>query len=943
MSEQTVEKQNELPPYAQPGELAVLFDGNSLVHRAFHAMNSTLMTTQGEIVNAVFGFSTMLMKALNELKPDYVAVAFDKSAPTFRHVEYTDYKAQRPKMDDTLRPQFGRVRQLLEAFGIPIYGVEGWEADDVLGTLARQAAEQGVNVMIVTGDNDALQLVGPRIHVMTNRKGMSDTVVYDEAAVVEKYGIPPSSLTDFKGLKKDASDNIPGVAGIGEKTASKLIAEWGTIENLYANLDKLPNRTRELLEKGAEDARLSKRLATIQTGVPDVQFARDRMQFSDNYDRQRVVDLFRELEFRSLLGRLPKPGNETPAAPVQPGRPLQLGLFGDPVEASDGATEAVAETAANYRTIDTEEALEDLAKQLEQSFGFAFDTETTGNDSLNTQLVGLSFALEEGKAVYIPVGHVGPDVKQLPLERVLQRLKPVLENAAVAKYAHNGKFDMNVLSQYNVCVYGLSFDTMVAAYLLESTQRTRSLKDLALALLGVEMTEIAELIGRGKTQITMAQVPVAQASAYAGADADMTLRLVHILTPQLHEAQLWDLFTQVEMPLVPVLALMEQRGVLIDVPFLHQLSRDLHEKIQELEKEIYALAGHEFSIGSPAQLGKILFEELKLPVIKRTKTSYSTDAESLNAILEAHPVVRLILEWRQLTKLKSTYVDALPAMINPRDGRLHTDFNQTGTTSGRLSSSNPNLQNIPIRSEIGRQIRRAFIADQGKVLLTADYSQIELRILAHMAGDPALVDAYRKNEDVHIKTAMILFDVPAEKVTKDMRRIGKTVNFAVIYGQTDYGLAQDMGISRAEAGRYIEEYNRTYAGVREFLDNVKRDANERGYVTTILGRRRYMPELKAQNRHVRAEAERAAMNMPIQGSNADIIKIAMVNLQKQIEQRGLQSRLILQVHDELVLEVPENEVETMRVLVPEMMINAYPLAVPVEVEVHVGPNWYDLD
>ena len=899
--------------------LLVLFDGNAIVHRAYHALPPLAVTKTGEATGAVYGFASMVLKVLADLKPTHYAIAFDYPAPTFRHREFAAYKAQRPPAPEELRSQFDRVRQLVQAFNIPSFEVEGYEADDILGTLAHQASAQGIDTIIVTGDLDTLQLVSPRVRVLTPRPGrsFSDTVLYDEERVREKYGISPPQLADLKGLKGDPSDNIPGVPGIGEKTAIKLIQTFGSVEEIYAHLDEItPPKVKQALEQGERAAREGKRLATIVTDVP-ISLELDACAIS-TFDRDRVVALFRELEFQSLLGRLHELGTaEVKASPAPKEEALEI----------------------DYRIVNEAQALDELIAELRAVPSFTIDLETTGRQAMYAGLVGLSFSSRPGKAYYVPVGHrLGA---QLPLNQVVDRLKPLIEDPNIAKVAHNGKYDMMVLSQYGIELQNLSFDTMIAAYLLG--EKALGLKPLAFSKLGVEMTPLTDLIGTGAKQVSMDYVDISMASKYACADADITGRLARSLEAELREQGLWALFADLEMPLLPVLLRMERNGVALDVEALGAMSQSLGERMTALEAEIYNLVGHKFNINSTQQLGAVLFEELRLPGGRRTKSGYSTDASALEGLRGMHPVIEPLLEYRQLSKLKSTYLDALPALINPKTGRVHTSFNQTGTATGRLSSSDPNLQNIPIRGELGKQVRKAFIASDGRLLLSADYSQIDLRVMAHLSQDPQLLAAFHRDEDIHTATAAEVFGVPASEVTPDMRRVAKTVNFGVIYGISDYGLEQATELSREEASRFINAYFEKHKGVREYVESTKRQARERGYVETILGRRRYIPDINSSNAQVRAAAERMAINMPVQGTSADIIKLAMIKLQREMDRKGLRAMMILQVHDELLFEVPEEELEEMKSLAIDIMPHALVLSVPLKVETKVGRNWGEME
>jgi len=901
--------------------LLVLFDGNALVHRAFHALPSLTVSKTGEVVSAVYGFALMLLKVINELKPTQCAVAFDTKAPTFRHQMFDQYKAQRPKTPDELVNQLGRVRQLVEDFGIPIFELDGYEADDVLGTLSHQASQQGIDTVIVTGDADAMQLVSPRVKVLypRPRSTFSDTMLYDEAEVSQKYGVNPEHIADLKGLVGDPSDNIPGVTGIGEKTAVRLIQQFGTIDQIYAHIDEVtPPKLQALLRQNEAIARQSKELATIVIQTP-VTLNLDDCQLS-HYDRHRVTKLFRELEFSSLLPKLPEVEETAPKTTAQ--------VKAEPPQPA-------------YHIINTTSALDELLNRLSATKSFAFDLETTSLNAMSAQLVGISLSPAPGEAYYIPIGHVGwGQVEQLPLEQVINRLKPLLEDATLAKLAHNGKYDMTVLAEYGVTVNNLAFDSMVAAYLLG--EKSLGLKALAFSKLSIEMTPITALIGSGAKQLSMSQVEVNQAADYAGADADITGRLTELLTAELRQQGLWQLFSQVEMPLVPVLVGMERNGVALNTELLRQMSHRLGEQLLKLEAEIYNCVGHQFNINSPQQLSAVLFQELRLPPARKTKSGYSTGASILEELRGVHPIIEFILDYRQLAKLKSTYIDALPSLINPKTGRVHTSFNQTRTATGRLSSSEPNLQNIPVRGELGKQVRQAFIAPPGSCLVAGDYSQIDLRALAHLSQDESLLSAFHRDEDIHAVTAGRLFGVDVSQITTDMRRVAKTVNFGVIYGMSGYGLEQATELSREEASRFIAAYFEKYPGVKQYLESTKQQARDKGYVQTLLGRRRSIPEINSSNRQLREAAERMAINMPVQGTSADIIKVAMINLYREMEERRLRSKMLLQVHDELIFEVPQEELEEMRQLIPEIMSTALELSVPLKVDIKTGNNWGEM-
>jgi DNA polymerase-1 len=898
--------------------LLVLFDGNALLHRAYHALPPLTVRQTGESVGAVYGFALMLLKVINELKPSHYAIAFDMKGPTFRHELFDQYKAQRPETPQELIGQLGRGKQLVSAFNIPIFELQGYEADDILGALSQQASQKDVDTIIVTGDADTMQLVSPRVKVLypKPRGGFSNTTLYDEAAVAEKYGVRPEQIADLKGLVGDPSDNIPGVSGVGAKTAAKLLEQFGSIEQIYENIDQVtPPKLQNLLRENEAIARQSKELATIVTQTP-VTLKLDDCRVSQ-YDRNKVTGLLRELEFASLLSKLPQMETETAGVEAKP-------------------------PAGEYKIVSEAADLDNLIKRLSKARSFAFDTETTGLDPMAAKLVGLSFAPAEGEAYYIPVGHEGLDpISQLPLEEVIARLKSLMEDEKLAKLAHNGKYDMTVLAEHGLNVQNLTFDSMIAAYLLG--EKSLGLKNLAFSRLAVEMTPITELIGKGAKTIPMSRVEIARAADYASADADMTLRLAKVFEPELKEQGLWKLFTEVELPLTPVLMGMERTGVALDVDLLKQMSRRLGGQLSKLEKDIYDNVGHQFNINSPQQLSSVLFEELQLPTARKTKGGYSTGAAILEELRGVHPVVGLILDYRQLSKIKSTYIDALPGLVNPRTGRVHTSFNQTRTATGRLSSSDPNLQNIPVRGEMGREVRQAFIAPKGSLLLSADYSQIDLRALAHLSQDESLLGAFRHDEDIHSATAAQVFGVDPAKVTPEMRRVAKTVNFGVIYGMSDYGLEQASGLTREEAAAFISAYFEKYPGVKQYLESTKEKARKDGYVQTILGRRRAIPEINHANRQLREAAERMAINMPVQGTSADIIKVAMIDLDREIAKRKLESKMLLQVHDELIFEVPEAELAQMRRLVPELMTSAITLSVPLKATVKTGPNWGELE
>lgn len=932
-----------------------MLDSHALIHRAYHAIQTDLLSPTGEPTKAVYGFTSTLLKVLKDIQPDYVAAAFDVGK-SFRRDQYAGYKATRPKMAEDLAAQIDRVRELCEALSIPIYAQEGYEADDLLGALAKQASARGVETVIVTGDTDTFQLIDELTQVQLFLR-LGEPALYDSAKVEERYGLEPTQLIDFKALRGDPSDNIPGIAGIGDKTATRLLQQYGTVEGILDHLADLDAKTRARLGEAEKQLRLNKELVTIDIKAP-VQLEIEKARFGE-FDRERVLALFRNLGFQSLLSRLPESTHEG-EAPLPPS----------------------AETwPQNYNTVITEADLESLLGKLGKSKGFVVDVETTSLDELNAELVGIAIGLGGGESYYVPVGHqTGPapmvatavkkandgqsslfdkghetipvsrapapaPVQQLPRELVLERLAPLFANERVEKYAHNSKYDLIVLQQAGLLTKGLAFDTLIAAHLLEPGRQKLGLKELVFNKFGIQMTEIEGLIGKGKNQVSMAEVSIAQVSPYACSDADYTYRLLELYRAQLKEQGPEKLFYDLEMPLVPVIVELQMAGVLLDVEALARLAVQINGRLAALEAEIYTLVGEKFNLGSPQQLSDALFVKLAIPSarLERTRTGQiSTAAGVLEDLRELHPVVPLILEHRELSKLKGTYVDALPLLVNPKDGRLHTSYNQAGAVTGRISSSNPNLQNIPIRSELGRKVRRAFIAPEGRVLLSADYSQVELRILAHISQDENLLKAFAEGEDIHASTASKLFNVDLANVTPQQRRLGKTINFGVVYGISDWGVSGRTELSVEESRRLIEGYFVKYPGVKNYIDRTKEQAHTQGYVESLMGRRRYFQELTGGRRiplALRNQAEREAINMPIQATAADIIKRAMVDLHRELVARGLNSKMIMQVHDELVLECPEKEVDAIAPLVCEVMEGAFNLAAPLKVDVTVGHDW----
>ncbi|MGQ9553446.1 MAG: DNA polymerase I [Anaerolineae bacterium] len=915
----------------QQRPLLVLIDGHSLLYRAYHGIPNTLTTRAGEPTNAVYGFTTMLLNVLRERKPAYAVVAMD-AGRSFRHDDYEQYKANRAVTPDDFRPQVARAQQVLEALRIPVFAVPGWEADDVIGTISAQAEKMGLDVLIVSGDTDAFQLIDNHVQVLTSGRRFSDTVVYDHDAVLRRYGLEPGQLIDFKALVGDKSDNIAGVRGIGEKTALQLLLQYRTVEGIYEHLDQIEsNKVRQALEIGREDASRSKHLVTIRRDAP-VQLDLQQCRVGQA-DGQRLTEIFRELDFRSLVDRV--------AGLSEQG---QLSFLPQ-VEAQLPTSPPVVQ----HHVVSSREELAALAGQIKAARHVAVDVESDALNATAAGLVGIALSLQEGEGYYIPLAHRGQGEENAHLDDVAALLGPVLADKAVTKIAHNSKFDWELLFRHGLQPSDPDFDTMIAEWVLSPGSRGLSLKVLAWDRLGIEMTPITDLIGSGKKQKCMADVSIKAVAPYAAADAEATLRLWPLQEAELHEREQWHLFREIEMPLVPVLTDMEMTGVKIDVEYLGQLSQQLEVRLQQAVTQIQLLAGYPVNVNSTQQLSDFLFKQLGLPCdgLKRTATGhFSTSAEVLEALRGSHEVVDMILEQRQLAKLKSTYVDALPMLVNPKTGRVHTSYNQTATVTGRLSSSDPNLQNIPIRTELGRQVRRAFIAEQGNVLVGADYSQVELRILAHVSQDPALLQAFADGLDIHASTASLTYGVPLAEVTPEMRRVAKTVNFAVIYGVSPYGLARQSDLSQREAEVFIRAYFRNYPKVREYIDRTKEMAARLGYVETLLGRRRYFPELMGKQNITpvqRGEAERAAINHPIQGTAADIIKIAMIRLHRELRQRRLRTRMIMQVHDELVLEGPEEEADTVAPLVREVMEDAFTLDAPLKVDVSTGHNWLEME
>ena len=886
----------------------VLIDGNSLAYRAFYALPDSMKTATGITTNAIYGFTNMILKLLDE-KPDYVAISFDRPEPTFRHIEYKEYKATRQKTPPTLHEQIPYVKEVAQALDIPVYELAGYEADDVIGTLARAAEKEGLDVTIVSGDLDPLQLVDKHIKVLTTRKGITDTVLYGEKEVEERYGLRPDQLIDYKALKGDASDNIPGVPKVGEKTAEELLKEFGTLENIYQNLDKIKKPAlKENLKNNLHLAELSKKLGTIVTDAP-IDFDLEKMRRGET-DWSKALPLFKKLEFDSLVNK-----------------------YGGEVEEfkSSNVIERKREEIAKFafKTVQTEQELDELVSKLEKAEAFAFDLETTGLDTFTADIIGISFSTETRSAYYLPLGHRKGE--QVDKKTALEKLRPIFMSDRT-KIGHNLKYDIKILNNARITVCGPYFDTMVAAYLIDPISGKYSLKHLAKQFLGREMIKLMELIGKDAEFTDFSEVPIDLATDYAGSDADSTFGLYEIFKLALKGQKMDKLFHEIEMPLVGVLIGMEEEGIFIDIPALKQMSSEIENELKELERHIFAIAGELFNLNSPKQLAHILFDKLMLPVIKKTKTGASTDVEVLEELArQKFEIAEKLMDYRQLTKLKSTYINVLPELINPKTGRIHTSFNQTITATGRLSSSEPNLQNIPAKGEWGKRIRSAFIPEKKDwLILAADYSQIELRILAHLSEDHELIKAFQEEKDIHQATAD---ELGIE------RGAAKAVNFGIIYGISDFGLAKQLKIKKTEAAKYIERYFDKHKGVKSFIEKTIKEARENQYVTTLLGRKRPMPDINSPHGGLRAAAERIAINTPVQGTAADMIKVAMVRINSKLKSQNSKTKLILQVHDELVFECPKEEVEKVEKIVEEEMVGAIPLKVPVKVDVSVRKNW----
>lgn len=887
----------------------IIIDGHALIYRAWFAL-PPLATKSGEIVNAIYGFTSTLLKVIKDMKPDYLAVALDEKGPTFRHATYGAYKATREIQPDDFYNQLPHIKDILKSLNITTLSKKGFEADDIIGSLAKSFKKEDIDIIIITKDFDIYQLLDGNVHILDMEKGLSEFKEITKTALKEKYGLTPEQVIDYKALRGDPSDNIKGVPGIGDKTARDLVQKFDTIENLYKQLPttkKVTVRIKELLEANKKEAIQSKELVTIKT---DMKIKEKLTDFElQPIDTGKAYELFTKFEFRTLIPRLSVMGKvEEQSTPIN---------------------------TEGYSAIKTKKELNDLIKQIEKKKLFAFDTETSGLNPLLDSLVGISISIEPKKAYWISAAF---------FENHRKAIEKIFASKTLLKTAHNMKFDIAVLRTAGIEVHGVFFDTLIAAQLLANGTREQGLKDLVFIEFGEQMTKIEELIGTGKKQISMADVPDEAIVPYACADADYAFRLYQIFEERLAEKKLDEVFYDMEMPLITILEKMERAGITLDENEINSLNNKVSKQLDKLTSSIYAIAGKEFNINSPKQLKEILFDMLEIPsdFLRSTKTGISTAASELQKLRHQHPIVEMILQYRELFKLQSTYLEPLPKLVNPNTGRLHTTYSQIGAATGRFSSNNPNLQNIPIRTELGNQIRKAFVASKGNVLLAADYSQIELRIAAHLANDTNMIEAFKKNADIHIETAAVINGVKESEVTALMRSRAKEVNFGVLFGMNAFGLSMRTGISPTEAQEFLAKYFEHYSGLRDYLKEIVTEARDTGYAESMFGRRRYLPDLHAKNAMIRQAAERMALNMPIQGTEADIIKLAMIELDKNLVSKHDDINFSLQVHDELVLEVPKSSVEKIAPIVTKSMTSIVAMKVPITVKLSAGPSWFDL-
>ncbi|HRU64843.1 MAG TPA: DNA polymerase I [Spirochaetota bacterium] len=892
------------------GKLFVI-DGHALCYRAYFAfIKNPLVNSSGQNTSAIYGFSRMLLKLIREQSPDYLAVAFDPPVKSFRFNLYSDYKANRQKMPEDMRSQIDEIKNMVRTFSIPLLELPEYEADDILGTVAEKFSHEA-EVYLVTGDKDAYQLIKDNVKIYAATKGISEYEIFDREAVIKKTGLPPEKIIDYMALMGDASDNIPGVKGIGEKTALKLIVEYGSLEGIYKNIDSIKGKVKELLIAQKDMAFLSKELVTIKRDVP-LNFSLDEFKFT-GIDHKVAGDYFRYLEMSSIVSEFFQ---------------------------NENLDEKKGKDKRNYKIIKTREDLSELIEAIRNAGYVSVDTETDSLKPIEANLVGISFSVKENSGFFLPLASRGLFSESfIPPQESLPEIKKILEDQSIKKVGQNIKYDLLVFDNAGISLEGIYFDTMIASYLINPSERRHNLDDLAEEYLNYKTITYKELVGTGKNAIPITEVPLDRLALYAIEDADIAYRLYLILEELLEKNSLRELFDKIEMPLMPVLAEMEKVGVKIDIEHFDAMKKDTAAKLSEVEERIYELAGQKFNINSTRELSSILFDKLKLKSVKKTKTGFSTDIQVLETLKNEHEIVQHLISYRTLSKLQSTYIESLPSLISKKTGRIHTSYNQTVTATGRLSSSDPNLQNIPVRDDFGRQLRKGFIAEKGFLLMSADYSQIELRLAAHYSNDSNMLAAFRDGVDIHNLTASSVFGVPFNEITPDMRRQAKIINFATIYGVSPYGLSQQADISVQEAAFFIKKYFETYPGFKDYIDRTIEFARKNGYVETLMGRRRPVPEINSSNQFRREGAERVAINTPLQGTSADMIKIAMINIHNEIKRLNLKSRMIMQVHDELVFEVKEDEMEYMKSMVKDKMENAIKLNVPVIVDIGVGKNW----
>ena len=898
-------------------EKLLIIDGNSLASRAFYAL-PLLKTSEGQYTNAVYGFTNMLLRLLEEEKPNYMVVVFDKAAPTFRHEAYKEYKAQRMKSPAEYREQIPMIKELLKAFSIPVFEKEGFEADDLIGTYSKKAEDKKIKTLVVTGDADAFQLISPFTRVLFTRKGISDIDLVDEKVLKEKYGLSPEQVADYKSLKGDVSDNIPGIPGIGDKIALKLLKQFTSLDNILENTDKIKEaKLRKKIEDYREQALMSKGLATIVTDVEDDFKLQECRIGEEQIDYPKLREIFKSLEFKKLLDRLP--------------------------DDFHGEGDETQYDRREFILVDSGGKLEALVEDLKEVQELVLLLEATNNNPFNAEIVGITLGLSPDNIYFVPLNnHRGNSLPHK--EEILQVLKPCLEEKNIRKFCADSKFTMNSLKLEGISLKEIAFDLFIASYLLAPGKPAQSISELTGNFLEYCLPSREEVLGKGVKAKKITEISHEELRDLSCREGAALFELIKALTKGLEEKKLSHLYFDLEIPLIKVLSSMELEGVTVDKDKLLVMSGEIKEKIEKIEEKIYELAGQKFNINSPKQLSFILFEKLNLPVIKKTKTGYSTSAEVLEELAPYHEIVEQILHYRQLVKLHGTYLEGLLGLINSDTGKIHTTFKQNITATGRLSSTDPNLQNIPVRLEEARRIRKVFIpGETDAFLLAADYSQIELRILADISGDSQLINSFRMDEDIHRRTALEIFELPLEQVTSEMRNRAKAVNFGIVYGMSDYGLSQNLGIGRKEASLYIQSYFEKYPGVKEFMETIISGARSDGYVTTLLSRRRYLPDINHRNRNIRSFAERTAINTPIQGSAADLIKMAMIKIYDEITKRNLKTKMLLQVHDELIFEVPSDEVTEVSLMIKENMENIFELKVPLKVDLKIGKNWYDMD